>query len=80
MPTNVGATDFRMLQSRMLSNAFAFAAKDSSIQNNLSVVLLIEWRKRRLLFVGDAEWHGEFKEGKATEVGTLCGRTTARRT
>jgi hypothetical protein len=25
---------------------------------------LIEWRKRRLLFVGDAEWEGEFKDGK----------------
>lgn len=48
----------------MLSNALAFAAKDSSIQNNLSVVLLIEWRNRRLLFVGDAEWDREFKEGK----------------
>ena len=63
MPTNVSATDFRMLQSRMLSNGLAFAAKESSIQNNLSVVLLIEWKKRRLLFVGDAEWEGEFKEG-----------------
>ena len=48
----------------MLSNGLAFAAKESSIQNNLSVVLLIEWKKRRLLFVGDAEWEGEFKEGK----------------
>ena len=27
-------------------------------------MLLIEWKKRRLLFVGDAEWEGEFKEGK----------------
>jgi beta-lactamase superfamily II metal-dependent hydrolase len=63
-PTNISATDFRILQSRMLSNGLAFAAKESSIQNNLSVVLLIEWKGRRLLFVGDAEWEGEFKEGK----------------
>jgi beta-lactamase superfamily II metal-dependent hydrolase len=63
-PNNISATDFRVLQSRMLSNGLAFAAKESSIQNNLSVVLLIEWKKRRLLFVGDAEWEGEFKEGK----------------
>ena len=63
-PTNISATDFRVLQSRMLSNGLAFAAKESAIQNNLSVVLLIEWKKRRLLFVGDAEWEGEFKEGK----------------
>lgn len=63
-PANISASDFRVLQSRMLSNALAFAAKESSIQNNLSVVLLIEWKGRRLLFVGDAEWDGEFKAGK----------------
>ena len=63
-PANISAADFRVLQSRMLSNGLAFAAKESSIQNNLSVVLLIEWKKRRLLFVGDAEWEGEFKVGK----------------
>jgi len=63
-PANISATDFRVLQSRMLSNGLAFAAKETSIQNNLSVVLLIEWKKRRLLFVGDAEWEGEFKDGK----------------
>lgn len=63
-PSNISGADFRVLQSRMLSNALEFAAKESSIQNNLSVVLLIEWKKRRLLFVGDAEWEGEFKDGK----------------
>jgi len=63
-PANISASDFRVLQSRVLSNGLAFAAKDSSIQNNLSVVLLIEWKKHRLLFVGDAEWDGEFKLGK----------------
>jgi hypothetical protein len=63
-PLNISATDFAVLQSRMLSNGLAFAARESSIQNNLSVVLLIEWKKRRLLFVGDAEWEGEFKAGK----------------
>jgi beta-lactamase superfamily II metal-dependent hydrolase len=63
-PTNISAADFQMLQSRMISNALAFAAKESSIQNNLSVVLLIEWKERRLLFVGDAEWEGEFKDGR----------------
>jgi hypothetical protein len=63
-PANISATDFRTLQSRMLSNGLAFAAKDSSIQNNLSVVLLIEWKTRRLLFVGDASGTAEFKDGK----------------
>ena len=64
VPANISAADFQTLQSRMLSNALAFAAKESSIQNNLSVVLLIEWKGRRLLFVGDAEWEGEFRKGK----------------
>jgi beta-lactamase superfamily II metal-dependent hydrolase len=63
-PENISPNDFRMLQSRMLSNAFAFAEKDSSIQNNVSVVLLVEWRGRRLLFTGDAEWEGKFRTGK----------------
>jgi beta-lactamase superfamily II metal-dependent hydrolase len=63
-PKNISAGDFRLLQSGMLSNGLAFAAKDTAIQNNMSVVLLIEWKKRRLLFVGDAEWEREFKEGK----------------
>jgi beta-lactamase superfamily II metal-dependent hydrolase len=63
-PKNISQSDFELLQSRMMSNGLAFAAKESSIQNNLSVVLLIEWKKRRLLFVGDAEWEGEYAEGK----------------
>lgn len=63
-PANISATDFATLRSRMLSGGLAFAAKDTSIQNNLSVVLLIEWKGHRLLFVGDAEWEGEFKLGK----------------
>ena len=63
-PTNISAGDFRLLQSGMLSAGLAFAAKDTAIQNNMSVVLLIEWKKRRLLFVGDAEWEREFKTGK----------------
>ena len=63
-PTNINDADFRNLQGRMLSNALAFAIDDSSIQNNVSTVILIEWSGRRLLFVGDAEWHGKFKEGR----------------
>jgi hypothetical protein len=63
-PENISAPDFRLLQSRMLSNALAFAETDSSLQNNTSVVLLIEWQGQRLLFTGDAEWEGEYKEGK----------------
>ncbi|MCA9923785.1 MAG: hypothetical protein KC421_15515 [Anaerolineales bacterium] len=64
IPKNISEHDFRQLQSRLLSNALAFSETDSSLQNNTSVVLLIKWENRRLLFVGDAEWEGEFKEGK----------------
>jgi len=62
-PANISASDFRLLQTRMLSNLLAFADLDGATQNNMSVVLLIEWRKRRLLFVGDAEWDNAFKDG-----------------
>ncbi len=64
-PTNISAADFRRLQSRMMSNAFAFADLDGKVTNNTSVVLLIEWKGKRLLFVGDAEWDKKFKEGKS---------------
>ena len=65
VPANISAADFRLLQSRMLSNAFAFANLSSKVTNNTSVVLLIEWKGKRLLFVGDAEWDNKFKEGKS---------------
>ena len=63
-PTNIGGGDFRRLQSRLLSNALAFAVDDSDIQNNVSTVLLIEWGKRRLLFVGDAQWDKGYAEDR----------------
>jgi hypothetical protein len=63
-PKNLDPADFRRLGSRMLSTALAFANLDGKVCNNTSVVLLIEWKGKRLLFVGDAEWDGGFKEGK----------------
>ena len=48
----------------MLSTALAFADLDGKVCNNTSVVLLIEWKGKRLLFVGDAEWDGAYKEGE----------------
>lgn len=63
-PANVSAADFRALRARMMSNAFAFAELASSVKNNTSVVLLIEWAGRRLLFVGDAEWEHRYREGR----------------
>jgi hypothetical protein len=62
-PTNIDPADFRLLRSRMLSTALAFADLDGKVCNNTSVVLLIEWQDKRLLFVGDAEWDGGYQEG-----------------
>ena len=63
-PTNLDPADFRKLRSRMLSTALAFADLDGKVCNNTSVVLLLEWHGKRLLFVGDAEWDGGYSEGK----------------
>jgi ribonuclease BN (tRNA processing enzyme) len=63
-PSNISMADFRGLRSRMMSNAFAFTNKVGSITNNTSAVLLVEWKDRRLLFVGDAEWESKFTEGR----------------
>ncbi|CAN7362113.1 metallohydrolase [Rhizobium rhizogenes] len=65
MPSNLDPIDFRNLQSRMLSSALAFSDADGKLVNNTSVVLLIVWRRKRLLFVGDAEWDRKFKEGSS---------------
>ncbi|KAA3647649.1 MAG: metallohydrolase [Chloroflexi bacterium] len=62
-PANISALDFQTLQQRVLANVLEFAFEENSFRNNTSVVLLIEWRGRRLLFTGDAEWHGAFEEG-----------------
>jgi hypothetical protein len=49
----------------MLYSALAFSQKDDKLKNNLSVVMLLEWRGRRLLFTGDAEWQGTgVREGR----------------
>jgi hypothetical protein len=64
-PKNISPADFRQLRARMQSAAFAFAELASRVTNNSSVVLLIEWKNKRLLFVGDAEWDGGFKAGKS---------------
>ncbi|TBF23421.1 MBL fold metallo-hydrolase (plasmid) [Rhizobium leguminosarum] len=63
-PKNISQAAFRALRARMQSNAMAFADLDGKLKNNSSVVLLLEWKGKRLLFIGDAEWHGAFKEGK----------------
>lgn len=57
-PHNISAKDFKQLCSRLLYSGLAFSQTDDSLKNNTSVVLLLEWRGRRLLFTGDAEWQG----------------------
>jgi hypothetical protein len=64
IPTNISVSDFKKLQSRLISSGLAFAVDDTKIQNNVSTVILIEWKGKRLLFVGDAEWDEGYKEGR----------------
>jgi hypothetical protein len=65
LPGNISAHDFRQLRSRLLYSGLAFSQQDDALKNNTSVVLLLEWRGRRLLFAGDAEWQGGgVKEGR----------------
>ncbi len=63
-PQNISARDFHKLRSRFVSTTFAFAELASRVKNNASLALLIEWRSRRLLFIGDAEWESRFREGR----------------
>lgn len=70
-PKNISSQDFIQLRSRIHSNALAAAEIAGHVVNNLSVVLLLEWRGRRLLFPGDAEWKSAYK-GKV-KAGTSNG-------
>jgi beta-lactamase superfamily II metal-dependent hydrolase len=64
-PSNISERDFRQLRERLLYSALAFAQTDDDLKNDTSVVLLLEWRGRRLLFTGDAEWTGRaVKKGR----------------
>ena len=60
--------------ARLVAGALAAAELAGQVENNLSVVLLLEWHGRRLLFSGDAEWSdgygGEVSGAAATAVGT----------
>ncbi len=58
VPINISAREFRQLRSNLLYSALAFSQEDDALKNNVSVVLLLEWRGKRLLFAGDAEWDG----------------------
>jgi beta-lactamase superfamily II metal-dependent hydrolase len=58
-PRNISETDFRTLRDSLLGDALGFAQDDNDLKNNTSVVFLLEWKGRRLLFTGDAEWDGK---------------------
>jgi len=62
-PVNISRSDFRRLRARLLYAALSFSESNSHLINDTSVVLLLEWRGRRLLFTGDAEWRKGFKDG-----------------
>jgi len=57
-PENISSRDFRILRNRLLYSAIAFSQEDDSLKNDVSVVFLLEWHGKRLLFTGDAEWRG----------------------
>jgi len=65
-PANVSLEDFGLLRRSLTDQALAFVLKAGELVNNTSIVLLLEWRGRRLLFTGDAEvktaFKGEFQE------------------
>jgi hypothetical protein len=67
-PTNVSREDFDLLRRNLTDSSLAFVLKEGELVNNTSVVLLLEWRGRRLLFTGDAEvktaYKGEFQESR----------------
>jgi len=54
-PTNISLRQFRFLKTRLRYTSLLAASASNHVVNNTSVVLLLEWRGRRLLFTGDAE-------------------------
>jgi beta-lactamase superfamily II metal-dependent hydrolase len=68
-PTNISAGEFRRLRGSLLHSVLTFTHSDERLKNNTSVVLLLEWKGRRLLFAGDAEWDGKgLREGKRSSA------------
>jgi len=57
-PKNISAQDFDRLRAGIQGNVLTAAGELGHAVNNLSVVLLLEWKGYRLLFPGDAEWDG----------------------
>ncbi len=71
VPENLSVMDFEKLRSRLSSNVLALAEMTGKIENNLSLVILLEWHGKRLLFTGDAEWSTSYKG--AVKAGSCNG-------
>lgn len=56
-PANISMRQFRQLKTQMMYTSLLAASQSNEVVNNTSVVLLLEWRNKRLLFPGDAEHH-----------------------
>jgi len=55
LPPNISKRDFRQLKTQLKYTSLFAAAQSNHVVNNTSVVLLLEWKGRRLIFPGDAE-------------------------
>ena len=55
-PVNISVGSFRRLKSQLQYTSLMAASQENGVVNNTSVALLLEWRGRRLLFPGDAEY------------------------
>jgi hypothetical protein len=54
-PPNISSLEFRQLKIHLKCASLLAALQSNHIVNNTSVVLLLEWKGRRLVFPGDAE-------------------------
>jgi hypothetical protein len=54
-PMNISVRSFRLLRSQLFQASLLAASLENHVVNNTSVVLLLEWKGRRILLPGDAE-------------------------
>lgn len=55
-PTNISVQDFQTLCQSVQPDIYSISKISSVVENNLSVIVLLTWYGRRLLFCGDAEY------------------------
>jgi beta-lactamase superfamily II metal-dependent hydrolase len=67
-PTNISRQQFRQLKTQLRYTSLLAAMQSNDVVNNTSVVLLLEWKGRRLIFPGDAQhesWNLMWKNSHA---------------